>query len=232
MWNKQEKKTIFTLCIDNYAPELTELTFPLMFNYAKKIGAEFFIIKERQFPSFPAAYEKLQIYQLAQEMKNDWNIFFDADTLIAPTMPDITSLLSKDTVLHNGNDFAPVRWKYDRFFKRDGRHIGSCNWCAVASDWCIELWKPLDDLSLEEAKQNIFPTAKELNCGIVDPAHLLDDYTLSRNIAKYGLKFTTFMDLQMKHLKGMGDFLWHIYTVPNQQKLVEMQKVLNAWGLL
>jgi hypothetical protein len=229
MWQKKLKKTIFTLCVDNYAPEITELTFPLMKRYADKIDADFYIIKKRKFPKFPVVYEKLQIYELAQKMENDWNIYFDADALIHPNMMDITTLLSKDTVLHNASDFASNRWKYDRFFLRDGRNIGSCNWFTVGSDWCIELWKPLDDLTLEEAIANINPTVNELNT-IVTAEHLIDDYTLSRNIAKYGLKFVTFMDLLKKFEGKAGTgYLWHQYTLPNELKIVQMKKVLARW---
>lgn len=231
MWNKKVKKAIFTLNVDNYAPEVTELTFPLLNAYAEKIGAHFHIITERKWPHFPPVYEKLQIYQLAQEMENDWNLYIDADALVSPTTPDLTTLLPKDTVLHNGNDFASIRWRYDRFFLRDGRHIGSCNWFTMASDWCIELWKPLDDLTLSEATANIFPIPSEHNSGVMDPSHLIDDYTLSRNIAKYGLKFKTFIDIQNERYGHMGNFLWHIYAAPNEQKVVEMHKVLKAWGV-
>jgi hypothetical protein len=231
MWEKSEKKTIFTLCVDNYAPEITELTFPLLHRLAKKIGADFHIIKERRFPDFPPVYEKLQIYQLAQEMQNDWNWFIDADALVNPEIPDVTTLISKNTVLHNGNDFAGIRWKYDRYFKRYGKHIGSCNWFTIGSDWCIELWKPLEDLTFAEAVANISLTREEMNCGVMEPSHLIDDYTLSRNIAMYGLDFTTFEEIQRK-LNFGGFYLWHQYTMPKEKKIIEMKKVLSAWRLI
>jgi hypothetical protein len=231
MWNKPVKKTIFTLCIENYAPKITEITFPLINRYAKKIGANFHVIKERKWPSFPPVYEKLQIYQLAQEMENDWNLFVDADTLINPTMPDITNFVDKDTVLHNGSDFASIRWRYDRYFLRNKRNIGSCNWFALASDWCIDLWHPLDDLTFEEAIQNIFPVISEYNSGVIEPEHLIDDYTLSRNIAKYGLNFKTFIEIQDGRWGQMGGFLWHKYACPNEQKIIEMKQVLKSWRI-
>lgn len=148
MWQKQPKKTIFTVRVDNYAPEICELTYPLIKAWAHKIGAQFHVIRERKFPDWPPVYEKLQIYQIAQDMQNDWNIYLDSDALVHPDTFDITEHLSRDTVCHNGNDMAGCRWRYDRFFQRDGRHIGSCNWLAIASDLCIELWKPLDDFNL------------------------------------------------------------------------------------
>src|SRR5882672_8362849 len=138
------KKTIFTLNVDGYSSEITELTYPLIKQYANKIGADFHIIKTRKYPEYPAVYEKMQIYDLGREMQNDWNIYIDSDALVHPDMFDVTEFLSKDTVCHNGTDMANNRWRYDRYFQRDKRHIGSCNWFTIASDWCLDLWHPLD----------------------------------------------------------------------------------------
>ncbi len=237
MWEKEIKKTIYTLNInpngspDGYAPEIRALTYPLIKHYAQKIGADFHEITKRKWPDYPIVYEKLQIYELSKEMQNDWNIYIDSDTLIHPDFMDITNPIPKDTVAHNGCDTADNRWRYDRFFHRDGRHIGSCNWFTVASDWCIELWHPLDDLTRDEAVHNIFPTVNEINT-IIETDHLIDDYTLSRNIAKYGLKFITFRDI----LKRLGyenpGFLWHQYTIPIDEKVARMKEVLKAWRLI
>jgi hypothetical protein len=231
MWQKPIKKTLFVLNVDNYAPEITEVTYPLLKHYAEKIGAEFYEIRERKFPGWPPVYEKLQIYELAQEMGNDWNIYIDADALIHPNLMDLTNHISKDTVLHNGRDVADNRWVYDRFFQRDGRHIGSCNWFTIGSDWCIELWKPLDDLTVDEAIANIYPVVSELN-SIIIPTHLIDDYVLSRNIAKYGLKFTTTHDIFKAFGYARDAMVWHTYTATIEQKVLEMKKILKAWKLI
>jgi hypothetical protein len=55
---------------------------------------------------------------------------------------------------------------------------------------------------------------------------------LSRNIARYGLKFTNFKNI-FKSL-GYADaaFLWHIYQDPIEKKAVEMKKVLKSWGVI
>ena len=82
------KKTLYTLNIGDYAPEIRALTFPLLRGWADKIGADFHVIEERKFPDWPIVYEKLQIYELGQG--NDWNIFADADTLVHPEMFDVT----------------------------------------------------------------------------------------------------------------------------------------------
>jgi len=230
MYNKKIKKTVFTLNVDNYAPEITELTYPHMKKYADRIGADFFVITERKWPNMPPVYEKLQIYELAQQMDNDWNIYLDSDALVHPETIDFTTQLSKDTVTHNWKDVAPVRWDLDRYFYRDGRNIGSGNWFTIASDWCIDLWKPLDDLEYEDALKRIHPTMAEMQAG-VQPSHLIDDFTLSRNIAKYGLKFKTIKGL-LKDIDLEGaEFFYHQYLIPNETKVVEIKETIKRWGI-
>jgi len=219
------KKTLFTLNVDGYAPGITALTYPLLKRYAHKIGAEFHVITDRKFPSLPPVYEKLQIYELGQY--SDWNIYIDSDALVHPDMFDVTEFLHKDTVCHNGSDMANNRWKYDNFFRRDGRHIGSCNWFTIASDWCLDLWHPLNDITYEEALENIFPIQDEVN-SVITREHLIDDYVLSRNIAKYGLHFTTVLKV-MSVYSIPGDYLWHQYTISMDEKVKQIQEVLEKW---
>ena len=271
------RKAVWTLNAGgDYAPEITTLTYPLLKQYAFKIKADFNIITQRKWPSWPVVYEKLQIFELGKN--NDWNIYIDSDALIHPDMFDVTDHLGKDTVCHNAQDMAGNRWRYDRYFRRDGRHIGSCNWFAVASDWCIDLWHPLD-ITLEEAVGNIFPTVSELapvayaicpggepqkddkgnpmllpnstsyarcpggeflrdekgNCirtpkEVITPGHLIDDYTLSRNIAKYGLKFTNIRSIKQR-IGDQGDYFWHLYQIPIAEKVRLMKEVLDKWGI-
>lgn len=220
------KKTVYTLSVDNYTPEITELTFPLIARYAEKIGADFHIISDRKSPEMPPVYEKLQIFDIGKS--NDWNIFIDADTLVHPEMLDYTAYLNMTTVLHQGADPASIRWKYDRHMTRDGRHIGSCNWFTIASGLCIDLWAPLD-ISLEEALSNIFPVVEEINFGM-DKSHLIDDYTLSRNIAKYGLKFTTGRDI-LNSINLEQRFLWHNYMLTTDKKIEGMKQTIIDWKI-
>lgn len=221
---KTIKKTVWTLNIDNYAPEICQLTYPLLLAYARKIGADFRIIDMRQFPGMPAVYEKLQIFTLGQD--SDWNIYIDSDAVIFPDMIDVTERVPKDTVVHYGRDHASNRWRYDDYFRRDGRDIGSCNWFAAASNWCLDLWHPLDDISLSQALENIRPIVTERMAGIT-PAHLIDDYTLSRNIARFGLKLKTVHEI-LKADNDPGVYVWHVHRKPIAAKLAEIRVGLNG----
>jgi hypothetical protein len=239
-WEKSVKKVIYLLNVTpdgkplGYQPRVRRLTLPLIQNYARKIGAEIYEITERAFPAHPITYEKLQINRIAKEVGADWNIYIDMDALVSPEMFDVTVMLSKDTVCHNGRDMANMRWKYDKYFLRDGRHWGSCNWFTVGSDWCLDLWRPLDDIGPVEAISNINITIDEHNSGNCKTEHLIDDYTLSRNIARFGLKATTLIDicagLGFKDPNGRGynPFLWHIYTKTEEEKLSRMLSLLST----
>ena len=222
------KKTVWTLNIDRYAPELCQMSYPLISGYARKIGADFRIINQRAFPGMPLTYEKLQIFDLGPD--NDWNVYIDSDTLVFPDMFDITERLPKDTVAHYSHDHASNRWRGDKYFRRDGRDIGSCNWFAVASDWCIDLWNPIMIEGLEVTLKRILPTVKERMAGIT-AEHLIDDYILSRNIARFGLKFKTVQQIQ-KESNDPGVYFWHTHTTSLEVKLKEFTTGLKAMGIL
>ena len=198
--------------------------------YAKRIGAEFFLITERKYPEWPILFERLQIYELAERRDDDWSIHIDSDTLVHPECIDFTEHLPRDMVAHNGSDFANIRFDYDRFFRRDGRNIGSCHWLGIASSWCRELWKPPDDLTPEIAIAAIHPTVIEAAAGIM-PEHLIDDYLISRNIARFGLKFTTLIQL----LDGLGignsNFFWHEYVISEVEKVEHLAQRIKDWKL-
>jgi hypothetical protein len=227
------KKMIFTLNIDNHMPEVTEITFPYMQRWADKLRADRMIIDSRKFPEWPITYEKMQIFELANRLARDgyeWFIYLDSDALLHPDLPDITNLIPKDTVAHHSKDPAMVRWVYDKYFLRNGRHIGSGNWFTIASDWCIDLWYPIEDMTPEEVCKRIYPTVHEVKSKVIEPHHLIDDYTLSRNIARFGLKFTTISET-LRNLSVPEPYYYHHYLMPPEAKVLEMHKVLKQWGL-
>lgn len=230
MWHRTVRKTLYTLNVDNYCPAITELTYPFLQIYADKIGAAFHVIDERKYPDMPPVYEKVQIYELSREHDNDWNIYIDSDALIHPDLYDITDFLDKDTALHYSKDLASIRWHYDHYFWRDGRNIGSGNWFTIASDWCRDLWHPLEDMTFEEAVKRIKPIVNEA-AHHIEPGHLIDDFVLSRNIARYGLKFITYLELQDKLGHG-GNYHWHQYTRTQEEKIQQIKQVIRDWGLL
>ena len=166
-------KTIFLLNIGDYAPEITRLTYPLIRHYARRIGAKIQTIKERKFHDWPLTYEKLQIHRLAPMLGSDWNLYIDSDTLIHPECPDFTIYLPKGTISFHSSDIAHIRFENDEYSLRDGRYIGPGNWFMIASDLCLDLWRPLD-VEPDEAIQRIHPTPEELAHGIT-AEHLVDD---------------------------------------------------------
>jgi hypothetical protein len=228
-----ETKEVFTLNIGNWAPEVTALTLPLLEAYAKRIGAGFHVIAERKFPDMPITYEKFQLFELTKQIKADWYIFWDADTLIHPNVPDFTPMLTKDTTCAaHASDFSPIRFYADKYFRRDGRYIGKGNWCAIVSDWCTDYWHPLDDMSLEDALKCIEPSTEEQVSGVIEPHHLIDDWLVSRNIARFGLKHVLISQLLQSRGFGLEVApLYHQYLVPPEKKAIMMKQVLTKWGV-
>jgi hypothetical protein len=236
------RKVLFTLNINDYAPELRKVSYPFMRYYAWKIGAEFIEITERKYPDWPIVYEKLQIYERGRGY--DWIEYLDADALVHPDTPDWKAFIPPHTVAHYGFDLAPIRWRIDEYFLRDGRMIGSPNWLAIAPGSCLDLWHPLEDLTLEEAVQRIYLITNEHNLHF-KREHLIDDFTLSRNIARYGLKAVGLLGLMKTYnLEAIGrNYYMHQYDHETiAEKLAVMFKVVmgaetfyrqkNTWKIL
>ena len=174
------KKTVYTLCVDNYFPELCAITLPTHAAYAKRIGAEFVLITDRKYPEWHPTYEKMQIWDLGKE--NDWNIHIDADMYISPYLHDVTGYIAKFdspappyTVGWYSIYDPKLYYKPNRYFMRDERNIGICSAFIAVPSLCHEIWEPFT-MSYDEALK-----------GTVQP-HGLDDYCMSINFAKYGLK--------------------------------------------
>jgi len=231
------KKEVYTLALEGYPTELTDLTLPWIEFYAKKIGAGFTVIKERKFPDWPPTAEKMQLWELGQD--NDWTVFIDADALINPELFDITAVVPKDTVLFTGQDMAAMRFRPNKYMLRDGRYLGACTWFVVCSDWTIDLWRPLE-MAFSEVVKDIFPTNQERACLIGDglsgigPEKLIEDYICSSNIARFGLKHTTIegAGLKAKFGRMYDSYYWHQYTMRIDNKIVECLKMMATWSML
>lgn len=215
--------TIYTLDINNYMPEVTKITFPLMKKYAEKCNGKFHIINSNFYRSYPVAMNKFLIKNISVQMNDEWSIFIDADALIHPDMPDITKMLRKDTLAMYGFDQASLRFTMDDYFTRDGRNLSSCGWFIVCSNLLIEdLWKFPDESFIE-----LFPKIKVLEAEreLIGPDHLMDEYVLSHNIARFGLKTATLHD------NGFKPYLHHMYNVPYEKKLELIKNKLKEWNL-
>jgi hypothetical protein len=222
------------LNIGDYEPKIRELTRPYLEAYAIKCGMEICEITERKFPEWPVTYEKLQIYELGKD--NDWNLYVDSDALIHPDLIDFTEILDKDTVFFYGKDFWSQRWRYDKYARRDGRHISACTWFVLCSDWTIDLWRPNEDLGPEEAIRNIKPVQVEINYAKYMgesmkgyATHLIDDYTLSRNIAKFGLKHKTVNEINEELKLNQHPYFAHIYLDDPETKYEFLMDHHQAW---
>jgi hypothetical protein len=224
------KKNLYVMNIGDYNPQMTALTMPLFKHYAMKIRAELFEITEVKFPDKPMVYEKFQIWKLAHDHPADWHIYLDIDTAIHPNFPDFVEYYGKNTVASYRKEPAMVKYVSDEYFRRDGRFIGIGGFFTAASDWCLDFWHPLDDLTTEEAMTRIHTTIIEQGLGI--PArHLFEEYVLSRNLAKYGLKHETILDVFNRSGLQHANYLWHAYGLPPQDKLERLRALLDAWGV-
>lgn len=217
-------KMIYLLNIGQYAPEVTRITYPYINLYAKRIGAEIHTITERKFPDWPVTYEKLQIHDLAQEHKADWNLYVDSDCLIHPECPDFTIYLPMGTVAFHSSDVSHIRFRPDEYNLRNGRYIAPGNWFMVASKLCLDLWRPLD-MTPAQAMARITPTPAEKSFGMT-AEHLVDDFALTQNIARFGLAFKSFEDIFKE--RGFRKSLYHEYTLTIEQKAKAMSRLIQG----
>lgn len=228
-------KKIYTLNVGDHQPKIREFTRPYLEAYAIKCGFDDIIeITERKFPDWPVTYEKLQVYELGKE--NDWSLYVDSDALIHPDLLDFTELVRKDTVFFYGKDHWGSRWRYDNYQRRDGRDISACTWFVLCSDWTIDLWRPNEDIGPEQAVKNIKPVQVEANFAKYMgesmreyATHLIDDYTLSRNIAKFGLKHKTVPQLMEEVQMNLHPYFAHIYLDDPEVKLEFLQDIHMQW---
>ena len=222
------RKLIHVVNINNFFPELFALTYPTIRSYAERNEYMINMITERKFPDYPINYEKMQVYE---DGKNaEVNILCDADMLIHPEFPDVTQFLKRDSISFNDN--YNISWKYHvdriRYFMRDGRDVGIATNFVVSSDWTHDVWEPL---SLSQ--KDIEDLAKKENTESEnDPSqrgwgHYADEFALSYNMTKYGLKYTgvTWED-------WMRPWLVHTGTGDKNEALQIARQTLEEWSML
>lgn len=193
--------------INNYFPELVNLTLPTVEKYAKKLNAKINIIENRKYPDWPILYEKIQVYEYG--MDADWNILIDADVLIHPNCPNtLNGFISPVQVAAKDAYHANTQLNLDKYFLRDGRNIGLSTCVVIASRICHDIWTPLE-LSVEEAKKQI----------LIDRM-IVDEYCISRNLARFGLKLTAPLDPNKDY-----DKMFHLGAyAQDQNKILDIAK--------
>lgn len=194
-----KKFAVWVVNINNYFPELLNITLPTIKSYASKIRADFNLITERKFPDFPPTYEKVQVHELGKEYS--WNILFDADILLHKDLPNFT-LYPPDCVSFDAGYEASSRFIPDDYFFRDGRNRGISTYFLAASEICHDIWTPLD-ISAEETKSRI------------SRWHIADEFCISRNLAKFGLKYVGFVPSEKR---------WMLQHIGVQDKSIQEKK--------
>jgi hypothetical protein len=222
------KKLVVTLNIGNYLPELTALTFPMMQTWATKIGAEFRVLTERKFPDVPIInYEKFQLHAIIPDY--DWVYFLDSDALVVPDTPDWAEMVNdKSQVIFHGIDNRLARFKASNYSRRSGSLVGACTWNVICSNWCADLWQPPEDW--RAACQNISLLWCEAKTGQCPRDHLIDDYQLSENIARYGLKIKTIQQIS-RETGHEAEYYRHLYNCDPYEKLRQIRAKLDEMGI-
>ncbi len=221
------RKLIHVVNINNFFPELFALTYPTIRSYAERNGYMINMITERKFPDYPINYEKMQVYEDGKDA--EVNILCDADMLIHPEFPEVTKFLKRDSIAFNDN--YNISWKYHvdriRYFMRDGRDVGIATNFVVSSDWTHDVWEPL---SLSQKDIEDLAKKENTDTGGADGrgwGHYADEFALSYNMAKYGLKYTgvTWED-------WMRPWLVHTGTGDKNEALQIARQTLEKWSRL
>lgn len=200
------KISIHILNIDNYFPELFDITFKSVERYASKINASINIINKRKFLDYPLLTEKLQIYDIGHDY--DWNMLIDADILIHPKTPNPFITFNPIYVGNKDEYKADRQFKIDKYFFRDYRNIGLSSCLIATSRLTHDLWKFPKDLTKNEIYENILIDRK-----------IVDEYVISRNLSKYGLKY--------KELFNINDYdmMFHLGAYDqDKDKILDISK--------
>lgn len=208
-----KNKAVVTTVIDDYQPELCAYTLPNLKRYADSIGADFIQIKERK-NNYHAAYEKLQVYDISEHYEK--TLLVDADIILHPRLGDITQQVQMDQVgmwmsypiLSQSLNLWDTRNDVD--FLRHGRNLGVVGALVCCTRWTRDLFKPLEeDVSLVQDR-------------LYRPA-IIDEYTMSKNLARYNLNYTALMILP--------NLIYHaeMTTINNHNSLSSVKKLIEEW---
>ena len=168
------KKCVHTISIDNWFPEMCNITLPLIKRYADRIGADFNIISKAKFDGFPPNYEKMQIWESGKDC--DWNIYLDADMIIDPDKLQDFSQQNPRFFHYESHILNNVCFNSHPYFIRDGRNLGVSDCFLATSSYTHDLWYPTS-FTLEEIQQYCLINKR-----------MVSEFVISLNIARFGLK--------------------------------------------
>lgn len=220
-----KNKAIFVLDI-NYDPQIKAITLPLIQKYAEKIEADLIFLTERKYPEYSIECEKFQIYSYRDQY--EWFIYIDLDAIVHQDAPDFTELIEPEEVLFGSVNYCGNSYRLNNWFRRDGRFIQAGNWFSICSYLTIDLWNPIFKYSQEQAEEMIFPTMREEACGITKQ-HLVDEFLVSCNIARFNLKLETVQDILLKLNIPEDVYFFHDYTVPKDKRAWLLNSILADW---
>lgn len=186
------KAEIFVVNIDNYFPELCELTLPTIDAYAKKIGGKMTLITDRAYTALhtklPVTIEKFQ----ASKSNADHIIIVDADMIIHPNFWDVTEIVPKHCIGSYMSYNAVNLYKPNLYFERFGEYRG------IATNFFVvpKIWAP----AIFEA--NVGDMKDALNN--VTRQFILDEYMVSLSAAKYGAKLAGITVEGVNHIKHIN----------------------------
>ena len=173
------KKIIHCVYINDYFPELWEMCLPTIKQYAHKTQSELNIITQRKFSDWHINYEKMQVYEDGKHA--DCNFLIDADIMIHPQFPDFSSGITlPHHIAFNDNYHASTKFHVEDnlYFQRDGRDVGIASNAVISFKSTHDVWEPLS-ITPQQGRDITFVREGDI-----------DEYTLSHNMAKYGLKYT------------------------------------------
>ena len=219
-------KILHVLNINDFFPELFELTYPTIKAYADRTGFTINLITERKFPDYPINYEKMQVYKDGDGA--DYNMLCDADMLIHPHFPDVATIVKPENVAFNDNYNISHKYYADRikYFVRDGRDVGIATNFVVTSSLTHDLWEPLP-LTQEQISELAVPNDSEPDEWNRGWGHYADEFALSFNLAKYGMKYQGICPEDWQR-----PFLIHVGTGDKPKSLRIARQTLEEWSRL
>jgi alpha-N-acetylglucosamine transferase len=215
-----ETRVVIVTAVNDYRPDLCEYTIPNLKSFADRCKADFIVNRNRARDlKWHPAYEKTQAWEIADLY--DKTIIIDADLIIHPKMTDFFAVLPKN---HTGSWMSYeiktpslTLWDIDAdpYFSRDGRNVGIVGSIVGCNRSTRHIFEPLS------ARHD----PVEAQAKLYRPA-IIDEYTFSRNLAKYGLKHAALWP----SFKGIHHA--EVTTKNDKNDVEEMIKTLRAWGCL